>query len=74
MDDFQRAAAAARGRYTDAAWTALPPPVQAAAIYAELRRIDAEQAARVFPRRKRRPASRDGTAAPVESRVPPNAD
>ena len=44
MTEFQQAAAAARQRYADTVWFTLSVNEQAKAIYAELRRIDAERA------------------------------
>jgi hypothetical protein len=62
MDDFQQAAATAQSRYTAVTWTALPLREQAQAIYAELRRIDAERVTRaIFPQR-RRPRTRTVTS------------
>lgn len=43
MDVFQEAAKAAQARHGDG-WFALPPREQTRAIYAEMRRIDEEQA------------------------------
>jgi len=65
MDDFQRAAAAARRRYTEDAWAALPPREQASEIYVELRRIDAERVARTTVVPKRRSPSGTATAPSV---------
>jgi len=65
MDDFQRAATAARHRYTEEAWTALPQREQARQLYAELRRIDAERVASVMDAPNRRSPSRIATAPSV---------
>ncbi len=43
MNDFQQAVAAAQACCTAEAWRALPVQFQSRAIYAELRRIDAER-------------------------------
>jgi len=66
MDDFQRAAMAARRNHADAAWAVLPPGAQARAIYAELRRIDAERIAESLAQRARRPARHGAAAAQAE--------
>jgi hypothetical protein len=74
MDDFQRAAAAAQGRYTQEEWMALPPREQAQAIYAALRRIDAERVAAATALPRRRPTSCSGGSAPIELTVVAHAD
>jgi hypothetical protein len=43
-DRFQIAAAQAASRYTADAWSTLSPSARAAAIYRELRKLDAESA------------------------------
>jgi hypothetical protein len=44
VTEFQEAAAAARRRYADTVWFTLSVNEQAKAIYAEMRRMDAERA------------------------------
>ncbi len=68
MDDFQRAAAEAQGRYTQEEWMALPPRDQAKAIYTALRRIDADRVA------KRRAHPRPGASEPIDLTVGAHAD
>lgn len=46
QDDFKRAFDAARVRYSTTDWSNLPSSEQTTAIYKELRRLDAEAAAR----------------------------
>lgn len=74
MDDFQRAAAAAKRHYTEAGWLALPPGAQSKAIYTELRRIDAERVSGVLRVAKPRSALRAGVAPSSESQIPAHAD
>lgn len=61
MDVFQEAAKAAERRCGDG-WCLLSSQEQTRAIYEELRRIDAETAARL-PRGIRKPARKDPTLA-----------
>lgn len=72
MTEFQKAAAAARRRYADDVWFTLTVNEQAKAIYAELRRIDAERVNALLRRRdvagptrlrNRQPAAREWTPA-----------
>jgi hypothetical protein len=42
QDDFQRAFEAARAKYSAADWCSLEPTARTAAIYEELRKLDAE--------------------------------
>ena len=72
MDDFQRAAAEAQGRYTQEEWMALPPRDQAKAIYTALRRIDADRVAAAIA--KRRANSRPGVSEPIDLTVGAHAD
>jgi hypothetical protein len=74
MDDFQRAAAAAQGRYTHEEWAALPQREQARAIYTALRHIDAERAATAPVVPRRRPTSRSAASASIEMNVVAHAD
>lgn len=74
MDDFQKAAAAAQGRYTKDAWMALPPREQAQAIYAELRRIDAERVAAAVAMPVRRSVGQGSAEAHVKRTVTVHAD
>ncbi len=56
-DSFQRAVEKARRAYSPKDWTTIPPHERTEAIYRELRRLDADRAARkVGP--KQRPAQR----------------
>jgi hypothetical protein len=62
-DSFQRAVQRARRAYSFVDWTSIPPRERTEAIYRELRRIDADRAARlaepkqpVQPQLVRRPA------------------
>jgi len=59
VNEFQKAAAAARRRYGADAWPGLAVSEQAKAIYAELRRIDAERVAAMLSRSRRPMRSRD---------------
>ena len=45
QDDFRRAFEAARANYSAKDWSSLPPAEQTAAIYRELRLLDAKVAA-----------------------------
>jgi hypothetical protein len=74
MDDFQRAAAAAQGRYSQEEWTALPPREQARAIYDALRRIDAERVDAAITSPRRYQTSRPGGSASAELAVVAHAD
>jgi hypothetical protein len=73
MDDFQRAAEAARSRIKAEAWDALPVQAQAREIYAELRRIDAEKSTPVPAQQKRRTSPRRATLARAERHVAAHA-
>jgi hypothetical protein len=56
--DFLRAFEAAKAKYLPEVWFGIDPSERAAAIYAELRRIDAETATQADRAGKREPSRR----------------
>jgi hypothetical protein len=69
QDDFRRAFEAARANYCANDWPSLPPAEQAAAIYRELRLLDAKVAASgTVPEPAMETASGSSPSLPVKVR------